>query len=132
MKSAVKDPVRHFCEIRLADGVQSAAATSTCGGTGSSTSTRRPIGSTRSSTTCWSAVRTGCRRLPPEMAHTTGHPVRARPTRVRRACLFAGYDPDGIVDDYVVDYVTELSRHADVYYLADSTMAPQELAKLSR
>ena len=50
---------------------------------------------------------------------------------MRRACLFAGYDPDGIVDDYVVDYVTELSRHADVYYLADSTMAPSELAKLT-
>ena len=49
---------------------------------------------------------------------------------VRRACLFAGYDPDGIIDDYVVDYITELSRHADVYYLADTTMAPSELAKL--
>ena len=49
---------------------------------------------------------------------------------VRRACLFAGYDPDGVVDDYVVDYITELARHADVYYLADSTMPPTELAKL--
>lgn len=49
---------------------------------------------------------------------------------IRRACLFAGYDPDGVVDDYVVDYVTELSRHADVFYLADSTMSPEELAKL--
>ena len=50
--------------------------------------------------------------------------------RVRRICLFAGFDPDGVIDDYVVDYVTELSRHADVYYLADSTMGPQELNKL--
>lgn len=49
---------------------------------------------------------------------------------VRRACLFAGYDPDGIVDDYVVDYVAELSRHADVYYLADATLSATELAKL--
>lgn len=50
---------------------------------------------------------------------------------VRRVCLFAAYDPDGIVDDYVVDYVRELARHADVYYLADSVMQETELAKLS-
>jgi CDP-glycerol glycerophosphotransferase (TagB/SpsB family) len=50
---------------------------------------------------------------------------------VRRVCLFAAYDADGVVDDYVVDYVRELSRFADVYYLADSEMAPAELAKLS-
>jgi hypothetical protein len=49
---------------------------------------------------------------------------------VRRVCLFAAYDVDGIVDDYVVDYVRELSRFADVYYLADSAMAASELAKL--
>jgi len=51
---------------------------------------------------------------------------------VRRVCLFAAYDADGIVDDYVVDYVRELSRFADVYYLADSSEMPEsELAKLS-
>jgi hypothetical protein len=73
--------------------------------------------------------RDGLATLPPETAvrPATGFEP-GRP--VRRACLFAGYDPDGVVDDYVVDYVTELSRHADVYYLADSTMPRQELAKL--
>ena len=35
----------------------------------------------------------------------------------RRACLFAMYDPDGLVDDYVVAYVAELARHADVFVL---------------
>jgi len=50
---------------------------------------------------------------------------------VRRVCLFAAYDADGIVDDYVVDYLRELSRFADVYYLADSDMADAELAKLA-
>ena len=49
----------------------------------------------------------------------------------RRACLFAGYDADGIVDDYVVAYVAELARHADVYYLADCTMGEDELRKLA-
>src|SRR5690606_17520088 len=46
-------------------------------------------------------------------------------------CLFAGYDPDGRVDDYVLRYVRELSRHADVYYLADCWMAPGELDRLA-
>ena len=50
---------------------------------------------------------------------------------VRRVCLFAAYDADGIVDDYVVDFVRELSRFADVYYLADSDMAESELGKLA-
>lgn len=56
------------------------------------------------------------------------------PTRLdgtpRRACLFAGYDRDGLVDDTVVAYVTELARHADVFYLADGVLEPGELAKL--
>ncbi|MCK9795029.1 CDP-glycerol glycerophosphotransferase family protein [Isoptericola sp. 4D.3] len=50
---------------------------------------------------------------------------------VRRVCLFAGYDPDGVVDDYVVAYVRELARHADVYYMADGEMPSSELAKLA-
>jgi hypothetical protein len=49
----------------------------------------------------------------------------------RRAVLFAGYDPDGIVDDVVVAYLTELSRHADVFYLSDGEMRAGELAKLA-
>lgn len=49
----------------------------------------------------------------------------------RRVCLFAAYDPDGIVDDYVVAYLAELSKHADVFYLADCLMPEAELAKLA-
>lgn len=56
--------------------------------------------------------------------HQQGRPVR-------RICLFAGYDPDGIVDDCVVAYIRELSRHADVHYFADAQMQPGELDKLS-
>lgn len=55
--------------------------------------------------------------------HSEGHAVR-------RICLFAAYDVDGIVDDYVVAYLRELSRHADVYYLADSDMQAGELDKI--
>lgn len=49
---------------------------------------------------------------------------------VRRICLFAGYDVDGIVDDCVVAFVRELSEFADVYYLADGAMQDGELDKL--
>lgn len=50
---------------------------------------------------------------------------------IRRICLFAGYDADGLVDDYVVDYVRELARFADVYYLADCDMQPGQLDRLA-
>jgi hypothetical protein len=58
-------------------------------------------------------------------------PPPPRDGRPRRACLFAGYDGDGVVDDYVVEYVRELSRHADVYYLADCSLEDRELDKLA-
>lgn len=51
--------------------------------------------------------------------------------QIRRICLFAGYDPDGIIDDCVIAWLRELSRHADVYYLADGEMRPGELDKIS-
>jgi hypothetical protein len=50
----------------------------------------------------------------------------------RRIAFFAGYDVDGIVDQYVVDYIAELSKFADVYYLADCFMKSGELEKLKR
>lgn len=50
---------------------------------------------------------------------------------VRRVCLFAAYDVDGVVDPTVVDYLADLSRHADVYYLADCEMDDDELAKVA-
>lgn len=53
----------------------------------------------------------------------TGRPVR-------RAILFAAFDRDGVVDEATLNYLRELSRHGDVYYLADCYIAPSELAKL--
>ncbi len=50
---------------------------------------------------------------------------------MKRLCLFAGYDCNGIVDDYVIEYVKELSKYSDVHYLADSDMADEELEKLT-
>ncbi|MEO5661953.1 MAG: rhamnan synthesis F family protein [Nocardioides sp.] len=61
-------------------------------------------------------------------------PLRS-PTRLegtpKRVCLFAAYDRDGLIDDYVVDYLTELARHADVYYLADGVLEPGEREKIA-
>ncbi len=57
--------------------------------------------------------------------------VSAAPGRVRRACLFAGFDRDGLIDETVIAYLHELSRHADVWYLADGDMQPGQLEKLS-
>ncbi|MBJ7356737.1 rhamnan synthesis F family protein [Nocardioides sp.] len=60
----------------------------------------------------------------------TARPRHALDGPPRRACLFAAYDPDGLVDDYVVDYVRELARFADVYVLADCEMQAGQLERL--
>ena len=49
----------------------------------------------------------------------------------RRACLFAAYDPDGLVDDTVVAYVSELARHAEVFVCFDGSLQPGQLDRLS-
>lgn len=68
--------------------------------------------------------------LPVQMveARRRAQPLAAPP---RRVCLFAGYDPDGELDDYVLHYLRELARHCDVYYLADGYMDPEDLARLA-
>ena len=53
------------------------------------------------------------------------------PVRPRRACLFAAYDPDGLVDDTVVAYVSELARHAKVFVCFDGSLQPGQLDRLS-
>ncbi len=49
---------------------------------------------------------------------------------MKRICLFAGYDRDGIVDDYVIYYIKHLAEFADVFYYADCDMKAEELRKL--
>ena len=50
--------------------------------------------------------------------------------RIKRICLFAGYDPHGMIDEYVLEYLRELSKFADIFYLADCRMQPGEMARL--
>jgi len=65
--------------------------------------------------------------LPPRTSRPPHSPVAAP----RRACLFAMYDPDGVVDDYVAAYVAELARHADVFVCADGGLQDGQLDRLS-
>ncbi|RQV94774.1 hypothetical protein EH221_07085, partial [bacterium] len=50
---------------------------------------------------------------------------------MKRICLFAAYDPDGIIDDYVIHYLKELSQYANVHYLADCDMSGEQLSKIA-
>lgn len=75
----------------------------------------------------WGA-RQGC--LPVQPVEATRQATRLGRSP-RRVCLFAGYDPDGEVDDYVLHYLRELDRHCDVYYLADGYMDPEDLTALA-
>ncbi|HEY0891198.1 MAG TPA: CDP-glycerol glycerophosphotransferase family protein [Nocardioides sp.] len=72
----------------------------------------------------------GHRPRPERRAPLPDPPRPAASGPPRRICLFAAYDVDGIVDDYVVHYLRDLSRFADVYYLADGRLSDAELAKL--
>lgn len=69
--------------------------------------------------------------LPPVPPSVPVRPAQGLGASPRRICLFAAHDKDGIVDDYVVTYLRELSRHADVHYLADGVLEPGELDKLA-
>ena len=117
------DPVRH-----RRDGASSGrpAWTSTCGGTGASTSTRRARTSTRCCTTCWPAGRpatsrpaTGARRASTpgwRRAGRHGGSACSRPTTATAWSTSTSWT-----------YLRELGRHADVYYLADGVLEPGEL-----
>lgn len=50
---------------------------------------------------------------------------------MKRLCLFAGYHPNGQISDYVIYYIRELAKLADVYYRADCAMPETELKKLA-
>jgi CDP-ribitol ribitolphosphotransferase len=67
--------------------------------------------------------------LPEVAPRRTAQEPPAQP--VRRVCLFAAYDVDGVIDPTVVDYLADLSRFADIYYLADCVMEEGELDKIA-
>lgn len=50
---------------------------------------------------------------------------------MKRICLFAGYDSNNIIHDYVIYYLKELSTVADVYYMADNEISDDEKEKIA-
>ncbi|WP_052285263.1 rhamnan synthesis F family protein [Kluyvera genomosp. 1] len=49
---------------------------------------------------------------------------------MRKICLFAGYNSKEVVQQYVFDYLAELNKYADVYYLSDGELSIGDIAKL--
>ena len=49
---------------------------------------------------------------------------------MKRLAIFAGYDKDNIIDDYVLFYLKELNKLADIIYVADCEMPESELNKV--
>lgn len=66
----------------------------------------------------------------PEHPASTPAPALPAGQPVRRACLFAGFDADGVVDEAALRYLADLSRFADVFCLFDNYLPPAELQKL--
>ncbi len=50
---------------------------------------------------------------------------------MKRICLFAGFNINGIIEDYVIYYLQELSKISDIYYLADNKIMPKEFEKIT-
>ena len=53
-------------------------------------------------------------------------------TDTKRLFLFAGYDKDGIIDDTLVYYITNLSKYGDVVLFMDSDVGDDELNKIKK
>ena len=50
----------------------------------------------------------------------------------KRLVIFAGYDKDNMIDDYVIYYIKELKKIADIIYVSDCNMLENELSKISQ
>lgn len=48
----------------------------------------------------------------------------------KRIAIFAHYDKDHIIDDYVIYYLTELKKVAEIVFVSDCNLPDEELAKI--
>jgi rhamnosyltransferase len=56
---------------------------------------------------------------------TSRNMTSSQGARVRRACIFSFYDPQGIVDDYVVHFLKELQSHVDrIIFYSNGPLEP--------
>jgi lipopolysaccharide biosynthesis protein len=49
---------------------------------------------------------------------------------MKRLAIFAGYDKDSIIDDYVIYYLKELRKVADIVFVYDTEFSKKELDKV--
>ncbi len=49
---------------------------------------------------------------------------------MKRICLFAGFNKNNKIEDYVVYYLKELSTISEVYYMADNEISDDEKSKI--
>ena len=49
---------------------------------------------------------------------------------MKRICLFAGFNKNNKIEDYVVYYLKELSTVSEVYYMADNEISDEEKSKI--
>ncbi|HIZ88421.1 MAG TPA: hypothetical protein H9804_00620 [Candidatus Mucispirillum faecigallinarum] len=49
---------------------------------------------------------------------------------MKRICLFAGFNKNNKIEDYVVYYLKELSTISEVYYMADNEISDEEKSKI--
>lgn len=50
--------------------------------------------------------------------------------KMKRLAIFAGYDRDSIIDDYVIYYLKELKKVADIIFVCDTEFSNNELSKI--
>ncbi|NQY28274.1 MAG: hypothetical protein HRT69_02265 [Flavobacteriaceae bacterium] len=50
---------------------------------------------------------------------------------MKRLTLFSSFDPDNIIDDYVIYYLTELSKVSDIIFSADCKYSEEQISKLN-
>lgn len=48
----------------------------------------------------------------------------------KKIAIFAHWDPDNLIDDYVVYYLQELKKVANIVFVSDCTLPDKELAKI--
>lgn len=49
----------------------------------------------------------------------------------KRICLFAGFDSKGLIQDYVIYYLKNLSQISDIYYLIETEVNQSEIQKIA-
>ncbi len=49
----------------------------------------------------------------------------------RRLTVFSHWDPDGIIDDYVLYYLKELKKYSDIIFVSDGVLSFEEIKKIT-